>query len=89
MSKQDDIKDNTIKDLQKKLNLLEKNYKELSEAVPVNTIIEGLIFKTDKLSSYTSDASALEDDPEVLDEYIEELQAVLKTAKFVKQLLDT
>ncbi len=86
--KQEEIKEHTIKELKKQLASSQRDYKELASAIPTSTIAEGLESKTCILVSHKYRWRELLEDPDVLDEFIEELQGITKNAKFLKKLLD-
>ena len=86
--KQEEIKDHTIKELKKQLASSQKDYKDLASAIPTATIAEGLEAKTCILVSDKYRWRELLEDPEVLDEFIDELLCLTKNAKFLKKLLD-
>ena len=81
-----EIIENALRQTQKELEALKRDYKTLVELTPTDVMAEGLVFKVEKLSTYSQ--TDLLDDNDTLDEFIEEAQALVKTSKHLSKLLN-
>ena len=88
MSKVEETKDYAIKELKKELAKVQSEFKELAEAVPLSSIAESLEDKAGSLTDYTYRSDELMFDPDTLDDFIKEASSILRTAKFLKKVLE-
>ncbi len=88
MSKADEVKDHTIKELRKELSTVKGELQDLSQAVPLEAIADSLEAKATALAYDNYRSSELMTDPDTLKDFIKETASMLKTAKFLNKLLD-
>lgn len=88
MSKADEVKDHTIKELRKELSTIKDEYRYLAQAVPLEAVADSLESKATALAYDNYRSSELMTDPETLKDFIKETASMLKTAKFLNKLLD-
>jgi hypothetical protein len=88
MSKAEETKDYAIKELKRELAKVQSEFKELAEAVPLESIAESLEAKAEVLVEDKYRSNELMYDPDTLDDFIKELSSMLRTAKFLKKLLE-
>jgi hypothetical protein len=88
VSKADEVKDHTIKELRKELSTVKGELQDLAQAVPLRAIADSLETKAAELADDNYRSSQLISDPESLKDFIKETASMLKTAKFLDKLLD-
>jgi hypothetical protein len=88
VSKADEVKDHTIKELRKELSSVKSELQDLAGAVPLGAIADSLEAKAAVLACDDFRSSELMTDPDTLKDFIKETASMLKTAKFLNKLLD-